>query len=133
MPIAAIGVSICSFSSAASAKLLKNASAIRISACRGRSSLQPWSRPHLLPDAEGPQCSAERPAETPKVGMCRVCVKASRAFGPRRLHTNTVNIVFARVVVVVGGERARAPPPKTWVPQTQGPWEKGEGEEHLIG
>ena len=31
-------------------------------------------------------------------------MKASPAFGPRRLHTNTVYVVFARVVVVVVGE-----------------------------
>ena len=32
------------------------------------------------------------------MGISRVCVKASRAFGPRRFHTNTDYIVFARVV-----------------------------------
>ena len=36
-----------------------------------------------------------RPAETPKVGVSRVCVKASPAFGRRRLHTNTDSIVLA--------------------------------------
>ena len=40
----------------------------------------------------------KRPAETPKVGFFRVCVKASRAFGPQRFHTNTDCVVFARVV-----------------------------------
>ena len=40
--------------------------------------------------------TSPRPVETPKVGISRVCVKASPAFGRRRLHTNTDNIVFAR-------------------------------------
>ena len=36
------------------------------------------------------------PAETPKVAISRVCVKASPAFGGRRLHTNTDHIDIAR-------------------------------------
>ena len=48
--------------------------------------------------AFGLQCSTERLVETPKVGISRACVKASRAFGPRRFHTNTDYVVFARVV-----------------------------------
>ena len=44
------------------------------------------------------------------MGIGRVCVKASRAFGPRRLHTNTVYIDFAR----------------WWW------WWRGSGPEHLL-
>ena len=69
---------------------------------------------------------------TPKVGISRVCVKASRAFGPRRFHTNTDYIVFCSVVVVVvGGERTRAPPLDVG-PSDPGTVVGGRGE-HLMG
>ena len=46
--------------------------------------------------AFGRRCLVGRPAQTPKVDISRVCVKASPAFGRRHLHTNTDNIVLAQ-------------------------------------
>ena len=54
MPIAAIALQNCSFSSAAYDKIVRTSSAIRIFACRGRGSLQPRGSLHFLPGA----CSA---------------------------------------------------------------------------
>ena len=54
MPIAAIALQNCSFSSAAYDKIVRTSSAIRIFACRGRGSLQPRGNLHFLPGA----CSA---------------------------------------------------------------------------
>ena len=47
------------------------------------------------------------------MGISRVCVKASRAFGPRRFHTNTVYIVFCSGGGGGGGRGAApsTPPP----------------------
>ena len=54
----------------------------------------PRRRAGTLP--AGRQCSAERRAEPPKVGISRVLVKASPAFGRRRFYTDTDCTVFAR-------------------------------------
>ena len=67
--------------------------------------LQPPS--NQTSSAFGRRCLVGRPAETPKVGIRRVCVKASRAFGIRRLHTNTDYNVFARRAEVGCGFQGR--------------------------
>ena len=50
------------------------------------------------------RCLVGKPAETPKVGISRVCVKASPAFGRRRLLTNTDCFVFAHRGLFQEGE-----------------------------
>ena len=50
--------------------------------------------------AYGRQCSTERAAETPKVGISRVLVKASPAFGRRRLLKNHGLYCFCPRVVL---------------------------------
>ena len=54
-------------------------------------STMPYLRSQTTPCAtsHARQCSVERAAETPKVGISRVLVKASPAFGRRPLLKNT--------------------------------------------
>ena len=47
----------------------------------------------------GRHCSTERAAETPKVGISRVLVKASPAFGRRRLVKTRTILFLPRVVL----------------------------------